>query len=82
MSEEIYKFMREPCPWHIGSRVTVKRTHPYASDFPGVWCVTGLRWEYQRGDGRINVEIADDDDIRHGLGATDGWHVDDFEPAP
>jgi hypothetical protein len=80
MSVSILRQMVEICPWRIGSRVTVKQGHVYATDFPGVWVVVGLRWEYQRGDGHINVEIASDSEIQRGAGATDGWSVDDFEP--
>ena len=80
MAYDIMKQMIEICPWRIGQRVTVKSSHKYAEDFRGVWVITGLRWEYQRGNGQINVEIACDDDIQRGCGATDGWSVDDFNP--
>jgi hypothetical protein len=82
MAYDIMRQMVEICPWRIGQRVTVKSSHKYVRDFPGVWVITGLRWECQRGNGEINVEIACDDDIQHGHGATDGWRVDDFDLAP
>jgi|KBSMisStandDraft_5_1062788.scaffolds.fasta_scaffold6421170_1 hypothetical protein len=81
MKDKVLRLMRDICPWKIGDTVVVKRSHQYADDFRGVWIITGMRWEYQRGDGKINIEIASENEILHGHGATDCWSVDDFEPA-
>ena len=53
MKDKVLRLMRDICPWKIGDTVVVKRSHQYADDFRGVWIITGMRWEYQRGDGKI-----------------------------
>lgn len=75
------KFLHDVVPFRIGSKVRVTERAKYAADWPGVYVVVGLTWEYQRGDGRVNIAIAADDEIEHGLGSTDGWTVDDLAPA-
>lgn len=77
----IEKFLHDVVPFRIGSKVKVSPNNKYAADWPGVCIVVGLQWEYQRGDGRVNISIASDDEIEHGLGSTDGWTVDDLVPA-
>lgn len=72
----------ETCPFRIGERVTVNPKNKYADSWPGDYAVVGVVWEYQDGDGtRLNIAIADDDDIAMGNGSTDGWRVDDLLPA-
>src|SRR3546814_17752367 len=81
VSMDPMKHMHDIVPFRIGSRVRVRPENKYASDWPDVCVVTGMRWEYQRGNGRVNIEIATDDDIKHGYGATDGWRADDLMTA-
>lgn len=78
------KHMHDVCPFRIGSRVRVKQdaNSMWKSDWPNVYVVTGLHWDYQRGAGHdINVTLATDDEIENNLGDTDGFKVDDLEPA-
>lgn len=75
----------EICPFRIGSRVRVRQCDSmpaWASDWAnGVFIVTGLRWEYQKGAGdRLNISIASEDEIVNRLGDTDGFRVDHLEP--
>ena len=66
------------CEFRVGQRVQVTIDR---SDWPGLWIITGIRWEYQRGEHKINIEIASEDEIQHGMGATDGWNPSDLAPA-
>lgn len=66
------------CPFGIGQAVTVRPDHRHAADFPGVWIVTGVRWDYQRAIARVDVAIATAAEIMRGAGSTDGWLVDDL----
>lgn len=77
---DIMKQMHEVVPFRIGSRVRVGGSYKLWRDWPGVYVVTGLNWDYQRGQ-KINVTIASDLEIQAGHVATDGWSVDDLEPA-
>lgn len=76
---QLERLLRDPCPFTLGQRVKVRLTVPNASEWRGVFLITGLRWEYQK-EGLINVEIALEDDIKLGLGAVDGFSVYDLEP--
>jgi hypothetical protein len=74
--------LHDICPFRIGSRVRVKDGHKYASEWPGNYAVTGIRWDYQRGDGTaLNISIASDLEIQARNGDTDGWSPDDLELA-
>jgi len=77
---DLRKHLTEIVPFRLGSRVTVNPTAKYSSDWPGVYVVTGMHWDYQRGR-VVNIEIASDDDIQHRYGPTDGWSVEDLAPA-
>lgn len=74
------KHLMDIVPYRLGSRVRVVRSHRYASEWPDIYVVTGMRWEYQIGPW-INIELAEDRDIENGSPAADGWHVEDLEPA-
>ena len=73
------KHLMEISPFRLGSRVRVAPSFKYSGEWKSVYVVTGLRWEYQKGPD-INIEIAGDDDIERGCGATDGFRVADLEP--
>jgi hypothetical protein len=45
-----------------------------------VYVITGIRWEYQRANVQLSIELATDDEIERGYGATDDFRVDDLEP--
>jgi len=78
---EIQRHMHEICPFRVGQRVTVKPGNGWLMDWvKGEWVVVGIQWEYQCGDGRVNIAIASDDEIEHGHGATDGFRPDDLMP--
>lgn len=67
------------CPLQIGQRVSVSRSVPFCSDWPGEYVVTAIRWEY-RGNGEIDISIASDDEIQSHYGDTDGFSVADLIP--
>jgi hypothetical protein len=82
-SENRKMLFHEICPFRIGSRVAVAPTNQFAGEWRGKYIVTGIRWEYQIGEGTgINISIAHPDDIAGRYGDTDGWRVDDLIPAP
>jgi len=73
----------EICPFRVGDRVAIKRSHKFAGDWPEPLNVASVTWEYWKGDGtEINIGLALDDDLEHGHGITDGWRPDDLEPLP
>lgn len=82
MAQGIKKKAILSCPWRIGQHVIVKQSHKYARQFRGIWVITGLRLEYKRRKGSINVTVAREDDIRRGYAGTDGWSVDTFDLPP
>jgi hypothetical protein len=79
-SAEWLRLMIEECPFHVGQRVTVSPNCEYASDWPGQYVITGIRWKYQ-GEGRIDISIASDDEITKRHGDTDGFRPHDLLPA-
>jgi len=79
---DIKKHMHEITPLRIGHAVRVSPNNEYFSDWPDVYVVVGLEWEYQRGCGsKLNISIASDEEIEMRYGSTDGWGVDDLLPA-
>lgn len=78
----IDKFMREICPYRIGQRVRIKPDTRFATDWTGVYAVVGLVWKYTGEVGHVDVWLASDDDIRRGVGPTDGWSLGELEPVP
>lgn len=69
----------ETCSLRVGDAVTVSPLAKYAVEWPDTYIVTGVRWEYQSGDGkRINIAIAHQTDIGERYGDTDGWRVADL----
>ena len=79
----IEKHLIEICPFRLGQSVRIK-PDPFGgwqNDWTGyTMVIVGMRWEYQRGEGKINIELASDSEIERGFGATDGFSVDDLEP--
>lgn len=74
--------MHEVCPFRIGSRVNVSPTYRYADDWKGNYAVVAISWEYQKGDGHgINIAIASNEEIENRHGWTDGFKIDDLQPA-
>ncbi len=82
-AERMVRLTHEDCPFRLGQRVSVNPASQYGGDWPGVYIVTGVRWDYQRGaTGReINISIASEDEIVRRDGDTDGWSPDDLSPA-
>jgi hypothetical protein len=75
-------FAHDICPYRVGSRVRVAETNEYAKEWPGIYVVTCIRWEFQKGDGTaINISIASDLELQAKNGDTDGWSSDDLLPA-
>lgn len=77
-TERLQRLMHDVCPLKIGDLVKVSPKCRYAADWPGTYIVTGMRWEYQRRAGAINLAIAAEDEIVRGDGETDGFSVDDL----
>ena|ERR1700723_3412349 len=78
---DIQRHLVDICPFRVGQRVTVKPGNGWRMDWiGGEWVIVGITWEYQRGDGRLNIAIASDDEIEHGHGASDGFRPDDLLP--
>jgi hypothetical protein len=80
--ERTLVLMRDICPFRVGNKVRIKDTVPFAAEWRGVHIVTGIRWEYRKGDGAgINISIASEEEMVAGRGDTDGWSPDDLMPA-
>lgn len=78
---DFQRHMVDICPFRVGQRVTVKPGAGWRTDWiNGEWIIVGIRWDYQRGDGRIDITIASDDEIAHGRGASDGFRPVDLLP--
>lgn len=77
---ELQRLFVEPVPFRIGSRVKINPAYRHASEWRGVFIVTGMRWEYQRGS-EVNIEITDEDSVIRGHGSTDGFRPADLLPA-
>lgn len=76
----IMNHMHDIVPFRIGQKVRIK-PDPFRDKYwSGEWVVVGIVWEYQKGNGSVNIWIASHHDIEHGFGATDGFSVDDLEP--
>lgn len=69
------------CKLRLGQRVTIAPSYKYAMDWPGDYIIVGMRWDYQRPDTKLDIAIASQDEIEHGLGSTDGWADADLIPA-
>lgn len=77
----ILKHLMDVCPFRVGQTVRVRQgSDAWRSDWRGVYVITGIRWEYQRANGQLSIELATDDEIERGYGATDDFRVDDLEP--
>ena len=80
--ERLMRLMLEVSPFRVGHLVTVSPSFKYASDWPGTYIITGMSWDYQRGDGHeINITIASEDDIVKRCGPADGFRTIDLIPA-
>lgn len=73
------KMLMQLVPLRLGMMVRVLPRCKFASEWPGVYFVTGMQWDYQKGP-KVNVWIASKDDIQSGAGPTDGWDADDLAP--
>lgn len=76
----IERHLIDICPFRLGQRVRVNDKYIYHNEWHGVFVITGMRWEYQKANGQINIEIASDDEIERGYGSTDGFSPNDLEP--
>jgi hypothetical protein len=84
LSLEAERFLRlfiDVCPFKLGHRVTINPTNQYAADWPGVYIITRMQWDY-RNDSDINISIASEEEIANRHGDTDGWGPSDLLPAP
>ena len=77
----IEKHMHDICPFTIGQRVRVASTYRYASLFPDVYVVIGIRWEIELGDGTVSIKLAKDIHIAQGCGQVGKFLPDDLVPA-
>ena len=77
----IEKHMRDICPFRIGQRVRVAPTYRYASFFPDVYVVIGMRWEIELGGGAVSIKLANDANIEQGCGHVGKFRPDDLVPA-
>ena len=69
------------CPFRLGQRVTVSPLCRFADDWKGEYFITGLTWEYRRGDGwGVNIAIASAIEVQRGDGSTDGFSISDLRP--
>jgi hypothetical protein len=69
----------EECALKLGDTVKISQACRYADDFRGEYRVVGLFWEYLPGEGnKVNVTIANEEEIRKCWGSTDGFAPSDF----
>ncbi len=65
----------------VGQKVTISPDYKYASEWPGEYFVTQIRWEFQTGDGLdCSIAIASADDIQHRYGDTTDFAPKDLVP--
>lgn len=84
-SETGKSFHAPPPDFQVGQYVRVKQdegAEPWQTDWRDIYVITGMRHEYQAGDGtRINYSLATVDEINHKLGDTDGFYEKVLTPA-
>lgn len=78
-------FHTPPPDFQVGQLVRIKQGEGAAAwqaDWKEVYVITGIRHEYQAGDGtRINYSLATLDEMQHRLGDTDGFYEPVLEVA-
>lgn len=77
---DLNKLMMDIVPFRLGARVKVSPSNRYSKEWPDIYIVTGLEWDYRTGP-FVNISIAGEDEILQGSTPTDGWHVEDLLPA-
>lgn len=65
------------CIFKVGNRVILKPEHRYVNEWRGELIITGIHWDYQKGEG-MNISLASVNEIEHKDGDTDGWSPDDL----